>query len=440
LLLPLLVSITPAFAQSKRILIRDAETESTIRAYTKPLFEAAGLVPSDVGIKLILDSSLNAFVTGGQNIYLHTGLILNTTNVDELIGVIAHETGHISGGHLARSSDAMNDAKTLGIVATILGVSAGILSGRGDVAAAAAAGGTELTKRSFLKFSRTQESSADQAALTLLESNGMSARGLYDFLHVLEDNDLLSPERQDPYQRSHPVTRERIAVIENHMVDSPFTDARPPSAVQLAHDRVRAKLFAYTHPFITTLREYPKTDTSIAARYARAFAYYKRPDLETALTLIDELITEMPEDAYFHELKAEMLFDHGQVAQAVPYYELASSLAPDTAILLIELARAQVATEDPAMMEPAIKNLKRSLFFEPRSSFAWNQLAIAYGRSDRMGLSALAMAEEAMLQRRYSDAVYQAGKAETMFNPGTKEHLQAADIMNAAENAVSQAP
>jgi predicted Zn-dependent protease len=430
----------PAQAQGNRILIRDAETESTIRAYTLPLFEAAGLNPSSVGIKLILNNSLNAFVAGGQNIFLHTGLILNTNNVDEVIGVVAHETGHIAGGHLARTSEAMDDARTLGIVSTILGVSAGILTGRGDLAAAAVSGGSEAAKYSFLKYSRTQESSADQAALSLLESTGMSAQGLYDFLHVLEDNDLLSSARQDPYQRSHPVTRERIAVIENHLTRSRYTDVRPDVSVQLTHDRIRAKLFAYSFPFITTLREYPVTDTSIAARYARAFAYYKKPNLDKALELINELIGEMPDDPYFHELKAEILFNHGQVATAVPEYQLAVNLAPGTALLTLMLGQAQVATEDPAMIEPAIRNLRKSLATEPRTPFAWHQLAIAYGRSGRMGLSTLALAEEALLQRRYKDAIFQAGKAKTLFEEGTKENLQAADILNAAQNAVTQIP
>ncbi len=435
----LLVSIiisNPAIAQGKRILIRDAETESTIRAYSLPLFEAAGLNPSSVSIKLILNDNLNAFVSGGQNIFLNTGLILKTVNVDEVIGVIAHETGHIAGGHLARTSGAIEDAQTIGIVSSILGVGAGILTGRGDLAAAAVAGGVEATKRSFLKFSRTQESSADQAALSMLDDVGMSARGLYDFLHVLEDNDLLSPERQNPYQRSHPITRERIEVIESHMDRSSYTDVRPAESVQLAHERIQAKLYAYTYPFILTMRQYPDSDTSVAARYARAFAYYKKPDLEKGLELIDQLIAEYPNDPYFHELKAQMLFDHGQVARSVAHYELAVRLAPESALLSLELGQAQVATEQAVLIDPAIRNLKNSLAIEPKSSFAWHQLAIAYGRSNRMGMSTLALAEEAILQRRYDDAIYQAGKAKTMFDTGTKEHLQAEDILNAADNAV----
>lgn len=435
LLLSLFTVSNPTFAQDRSVLIRDAETESTIRTLTKPLFEAAGLNPSSVGIKLVLNNSLNAFVAGGQNIFLHTGLILSATDVEELIGVIAHETGHISGGHLARTSDAINDARTIGIVTTILGVGAGLLTGRGDLAVATVAGGSEAATRTFLKYSRTQESSADQAALTLLETTGTSAIGLYNFLHVLEDNDLLSPERQDPYQRSHPVSRERIAAIENHMSRSPFTDVRVPESLQLAHERVQAKLYAYIHPFVTTLRKYPESDTSVAARYARAYAYYKKPNLEKGLALIDQLITDMPEDPYFHELKAEMLFNHGKAARAVAHYQTAVDLASDSALLSLELGRAQIATEEPAMIDAAVENLKKSLTIEPRSSFAWHQLAIAYGRSDRIDHSTLALAEEALLQRRYSDAVYQAGKAESLFDAGTKEHLQAQDILNAAKNA-----
>lgn len=437
LLICLVIGSTSAYAQNRRIVVRDAETESIIRAYASPIFEAAGLNPESVGIRLILHPSLNAFVTRGQNIFIHTGLLLQAKNVNEVIGVIAHETGHISGGHLARLSNAVKDAGTIGLVTGILGAGAGILTGRGDLTGAAIAGGQTAAQRSFSQFSRTQESSADQAALSLLEATGTSARGLYSFLKILEDQDLLSTARQDPYLRTHPLTRERLDAIESHLTRSRYSDTPANDDFQHSHDRLRAKLFAYTYPFITVMRTYPNSDQSVAARYARAFAHYQKPDTAGALSSIDALISDFPNDPYFNELKAEILFDSGNPAAAIKYYAIAAERAERSALIYLALGQSLIATGDPANLDAAIVNLRKCLSLERNTAFAWHQLAIAYGRQDRFGLSSLALAEEAMLQGRYKDAIYQAGKAETLLKPGTKEVLQAGDIINAANNILS---
>lgn len=428
----MLLASTPAESAPQRIMVRDAEIESSIREYATPLFEAAGLNPASVNIYLIHDPQLNAFVAGGQNIFIHSGLLMKADDVSEVIGVIAHETAHIAGGHLARGQDALASARNVGLIASALGIGVAILTGRGDAAVAATSGVDNITTRSFLNFSRGQESAADYAALRYLEATGQSARGMYTFLSTLEDQALLSSAQQDPYLSTHPLSRDRIDAIKQNLDTSLYSDVPAPMRWQIAHKRTQAKIYAYTNPLAYVLRKYPESDQSVWARYARAFAYYRKPDLGKALSLIDELLDEYPNDPYFHELKGQMLFEHGKIYEALPSYQRAVELSPPSSIMFLELGQAQIASEDESLLEAAALNLRRSLGVERNSAMAWRQLAIAYGRQGKMSLSSLALAEESILQGRKNEAIYHAEKAAGMFPEGSREWLQAQDILNAA--------
>jgi predicted Zn-dependent protease len=431
LLVAAVVVVSPSRAQGLSI-IRDAEIENTIRLYATPLFRAAGLNPSDILIHLINDRSLNAFVAGGQRLFINTGLLLQSKHAGQVIGVIAHETGHISGGHLARLEDELKKASAQQILALLLGGAAGIGTGRGDVAGAVILGGSSATLRGFLQFSRTQESSADAAAMTFLDRSGLSAKGLLEFFEILGAQELLSVDRQDPYLRTHPLTRERIAALRDHVARSPYTNAPLSPDIEARYRRMKAKLLGFLLPLGHTLQQYPETDTSLEGRYARAVAYYRVPDLNRALALIDGLITDFPNDPYFHELKGQMLFENGRGGEAVGPYQTAVRLLPDSALLRGDLARVQIETNDPSLLEPAIANLRVALRADSTSPFNWRQLAIAYGRKGDMAQSSLALAEEALLVNKPAEARYHAGRAEQLFPRGSPGWLQAQDILETA--------
>ncbi|MEQ8394623.1 M48 family metalloprotease [Thalassobaculum sp.] len=421
-----------SFAQG-RSLIRDAEIEATIRDFSTPLFQAAGLVPEAIDIYIIKDDSLNAFVAGGQNLFIHTGLLMRTKDPLELIGVIAHETGHISGGHLARTSDAISSASTAALVATILGLGAALAAGNAGAGAAIALGGSSVAERSFLEYSRTQESSADQAGLTFLEQTGQSAKGLTEFLRVLSGQELLSPSRRDPYLNTHPLTRDRIATVEAHVERSQFRDT-PATKDQLdRHARMVAKLFAFIKPPAQTFRKYPETDNSLPARYARAIAYYEIPDLPKALELVRALNKDYPDDPFFHELEGQILFENGRPVEALPSYETAHRLAPHSGQIEVLLARNLLAMNDAASDEQALAHMESAIRTEDDWSSAWRELAIAYGRVGRLGDSALALAEEAIRERRWRDAEGQAKRAQAQLPKGSAATLRALDIEELAK-------
>lgn len=413
-------------------LIRDSEIERIIRAYSTPIFKAAGLKASDVKIFIVKDNSLNAFVAGGQKMFINTGLILNSDSANQIIGVIAHETGHIAGGHLSRVHDALSKSSTSTILSAIIGGAAAVATGRGDVGAAIALGGQISATRNFLAYSRTQEASADHAALSYLDKTGQSARGLMEFMQKLGDQELLSPAQQDPYVRSHPLTRDRITTVENHVQNSDHSENPSAAGFERMHGLMKAKLYAFLNPYGRTIRVYKASDQSVNSRYARAIGEYRRQRLDLAAPLIDGLIREFPDNPYFLELKGQMLFEHGRIQDAIIVYTRANQLLPDAPLIRRDLARAQLESKDPTLYDDAVDNLEAALFDDRESAFNWHFLAIAHGRRGDMGRSSLALAEEALLKGKPEVAKFHAGRAAQHFTRGSREWLQSEDIRLAA--------
>ncbi len=433
----LIVAVTTAFGAAAHAgqvsLIRDAEIENTIRAYATPLFAAAGLDPSSVEVHLVNDKRLNAFVAGGLRLFINTGLLLASENANQVIGVIAHETGHIAGGHLARTNEALRGANVATILAYVLGAAA-IVAGSAEGAAAVILGGQSIAQQTFLQYSRGQEQAADQFAVSALERTGQSARGLLDFLEKLEDQELLVASRQDPYLRSHPLTRGRINFVRNHVANSPYSDAPPRADYDAMYRRMRGKLHGFLDPATETFALYPESDTGVEARYARAIAHYRRPDLERALPEIDSLIDDYPEDAYFHELKGQILFENGRGREALGSYRRSVELMPDAPLLRVGLAQALVELNDRAALAEAAGHLEITVRRDNQNPGAWRLLSVVYGRTGRLGLSALASAEQAMLTNRPDDALSFAQRASKLLPAGSPGRLRAEDIQYAAKN------
>ena len=419
----------PAAAQGRRIsLIRDAEIESTIRIYATPIFNAAGLDNDAVRIHLVNDRALNAFVAGGQRLFVHTGLLMRAESPAQIIGVIAHEAGHIAGAHLVRLQDALRNATTKSIIALVLGTAAALATGDGRVFGAVTAGGQAIAIKDLLRYSRVQESAADQAALRFLDRSGQSSRGLLEFLRLLQSQEAILAGRRGPYLSSHPLTSERVSVIANHVALSRYSDVPTPRTLALRHARMRAKLIGFLQPFAQVERIYPPTDTSVFARYARAIGLFRRADLEPALVLIDGLINEAPDDPYFHELKGQMLFENGRIADALPSYRRAVALAPDEALLRVSLAQAAIELNDPALLADARDQLRTALRFERALGEGWRLLVVAEGRLGATGEMALAQAEYAVLRGDKSAARAHAARAERLLPHGSPGWRRAQDI------------
>ncbi|MES1152634.1 MAG: M48 family metalloprotease [Dongia sp.] len=424
----LLGAATPAAAQG---IIRDAEIEATIRAYADPLFSAAGLDAAAIKVHLLQDDRINAFVAPGENMFINTGLLMRADRPNQVIGVIAHETGHIAGGHLVRIQDELHNATVEAIAAMLLGVGAGIASGNGDIGVGAVALGQSIAQRNLLKYSRTQEASADQAGMGFLDDTHQSARGLLEFFEKLEGEEYLLGDNQDPYVQTHPLTRDRIDSVAQHVEHSPYSDAKDTPELIEKHQRMLAKLRGFLWPLDRVLLTYPLSDTSVPARYARSIAYFRVSRLKEALAQIDSLIQEQPNDAFFLEQKGQFLFQNGRLADALPLYQQAADLKPREALIRQELGWVQLETEQPEYVKPAVGNLEFASRMEANDPTTWQLLAVAYGRDGQLGMSALAQAEQAMASGRKKEARLQARRALKGLPTGSMGWLRANDIVSA---------
>jgi predicted Zn-dependent protease len=417
-------------------LLRDAETENTIRRFGAPLFTLAGQAPGAIRVYIVRDSSLNAFVAGGRNIFLNTGLLLATQTPNQLIGVLAHETGHISGGHLVRSQEALRNASAYTILSFVLGAAAAV-AGQGGAGQAIIAGGAHLTQRSFLHYSRIQEASADQAAMSFLDRSGQSSRGLSEFFKLLGDQEALLTANQDPYIRTHPLSRDRIEAIKAHNATSPQADEKDTPENIEAHGRMQAKLFGFLETPEQTYRRYPAAETSLIARYAHVFANYRQRKFDDAITILDELLKERPGDPYFLETRGQMYLESGRAALSLASYEAAVAALPGEALLQIALGQALVSTEDAANLPKAIDILRNATELTPLEPTGWRWRAQAHGRLGEIGLASLSTAESYFLRGRVHDALLQARRAEAKLAVGSVGHLRAQDLVQAAEDRIA---
>jgi predicted Zn-dependent protease len=425
---------TTAYAQGAIPRIRDAEIESYLRAWASPVWQAAGLDPQQVQIVLVNEDLINAFVAGGLNIFIYAGLLVRSDSANQVIGVMAHETGHIAGGHLARMSDAIQNAEIIEILSMIVGAAAVAASGgRGDAGAAAMGGGANIAERNFLSFSRTQERSADQAGVNFLEHTGQSARGLLEFMKKLQGEEFLSAQRQDPYLRTHPLTQDRVDFIEHFLETSKFANAPPKPGYVEQHARMRGKLIGFLWPIPRVFQHYKDDDNSAEARYARSIAYHRESKDKDALKLIDSLLAEQPNDPFYNELKGQFLFEAGKVRDAVEPYQKANALFQHNPLIETELAQVMIESGDQRYFKEAAQNLNESAMHEQDNPLTWHLLAIVYGRQGKEGETALALAEEAYADGRYGDARGQAKRAQQFLPAGSPGALRAQDLEAAAD-------
>lgn len=428
-----LVQPLPAAAQGRGLsLIRDAEIEATIRAYAEPVFKVAGLDAAAIKVHLVNDNSINAFVTPGMNMFINTGLLIKADTPNQVIGVIAHETGHISGGHLVRIQDELRNATIENILAMIAGIGAGVATGNAGVGAGTMMMGQGIAMRNVLKYSRTQEASADQAGMGFLDDTHQSARGMLEFFEKLESQMLLNTSSQDPYLQTHPLTRDRVDSVQQHVDHSPYSDAKDSPELIEKHQRMLAKLKGFLWPLDQVMLAYPKTDTSQPARYARAIAFFRVSRMKESLILMDSLLKESPDDPFYIEQKGQILFQNGRLADALPLYQRAVEIRPHEALLRQELGQVQLETEDQRYVKPAIGNLEFAAGMQANDPDVWRLLAIAYGRDGQLAMSALAQAQEAMAAGDKKEARLQARRAQKGLPSGSPAWMQADAIISAA--------
>ena len=433
--------LAPAANAQQRSLpiVRDAEIEALVRDYVRPILKVAGLSKAGVDIVLINDDSFNAFVAG-RRMFINTGALMTAETPNEIIGVIAHEAGHLADGHQERLREQLARSQTMAVVATLLGIGAtvaGAAANSGDMARAGtgiAMGGTEVARRSLLGYQRTEESAADIAALRYLDATGQSAQGMLKTFGRFQSALALSGARIDPYQVSHPMPRDRIANLTERAQRSPNFGKADPPALQLRHDMMRAKIAAFTGGQGATSRMFRKDARGIPALYGDAISTYLYGNPRGALTKIEVLIKQQPENAYFHELRGDILMKANRPTDAADAYARAVKLdASRSGLLHVSYGQALLAIGKPDATQRAVTEIKKGIERDRENPSAYRPLAQAYGMMGEIGLAELASAEGEYYSGKYLDAKIFAARAQTKLKRGSPEWTRAQDIINFRE-------
>jgi predicted Zn-dependent protease len=422
-----LAAASPASAQSA---IRDTEIEGIIHEWSDPVFTAMGLEPSEVEILLINDNDLNAFATRGRILGLNTGLILKTRSANELLGVVAHEAGHIKNRHTLR--DGAQGAGMQPMLMTMALGALAIAAGAPDAGAVLLGNSQYFGTLSALRYMTHQEGEADNTGARALENAGESGRGLVSFFENFRSQEVFSDARRYPYFRSHPLSSDRIENLRRFVAEQPhYSHVDSPERIA-QHALIVAKIHAFMDQPNDTFRAYPDSDVSLPGRYARSIAWYRDGQTDRALAAVDALLTEQPDNPYFWELKGQILFEEGRPAEAIGSHQRSVELKPDAPLLRINLAHALIETHDADKLDQAIDELRRATAMEQDNTLGWRLLSQAYASQGREGEARLASAEMYFAAGAEVQAAQFALRARDMLQRGTSEWTRAMDIVFAS--------
>lgn len=430
----------PAMAQKAKgpALIRDAEIEGLLRNMSRPIFKVAGINSNSVKVYVIADDQINAFVAGGQRIFIHTGLLTKARTPGEVIGVLAHESGHIAGGHLARLDNELAQASTERIIGMLIGAAAMVGGAAAGVDGASKAGqgillGSQgVAQRNLLAYRRSMEAAADQAALKYLYATQQSPAGMLSLFEQLANKSLASLDRADPYLFSHPMPFDRIRTLEQEAKKSPYFGKPDNPGMVLRLALAKAKLAGFMDSPQKVFQQYPTADQSLPARYARAIAMFRRGDIKNAMPVIDSLTAELPENPYFWELKAQAYMENGQAAKGIPAIRKARQLLPNNGLLTHLHAAILLSTEDPSISDEALSLLRLAKKTEPDMPVLYKDMARAYALKGDTARADLAAAEFSWAAGDRDLALKKAKLAQERFKKGTPEWLRANDLVTFA--------
>ncbi|MGD9805891.1 MAG: M48 family metalloprotease [Hyphomicrobiaceae bacterium] len=414
--------------------IRDTEIERLLSDYSRPIFRAAGLGSQNIAMRIVKHDSFNAFVLDGQNVFVHTGALMQSDTPNQVIGVIAHETGHIVGGHLAQLRDRIARDQTKSLLIKLLGVGLMVAGGGSGVSGAGTGvlvGGDQMLIRSLLADRRAQESSADQSGLRFLNATKQSGQGMLETFERFAQQEYISASgsTQDAFVRSHPVATDRLAQLRQRVAASPYAHQKDTPELQLRHDLMRAKLAGYLERPPIVLNRYRQSDQSLPARYARTIATFFGRGIEAGLPEVDKLIRENPKNPYFHELKADFLMRSGRAHDAIVPLRTALKLAGDAPLIAVRLAQALDGESDSASVNEAI-SLARHSIIKDRNPQAYRLLASGYAKHGQLAEADLAIAEAHFLEGDLRQAKIFAKRSQRGLKNGSPEGLRAGDIVS----------
>ena len=408
-------------------ILRDTETEALFNDIAKPLVEAARLDNKSVKVVLLRDDEINAFVAGSQNVYVNSGLLTASDNVNQLQAVIAHELGHVAGGHAIRIGEGAKTATGISLATMVLGAIA-IAAGAPEAGMGLMAMGQQAAIGNFLSFTRAQETSADLAGASYLATAGISGKGSLEFFKKLQNQEYrLAIYATESYDRTHPLSSERISILENLYKKDPAWERPSDPQLEARFQRVKAKLLGFINGK-QAINKYPERDQTVPAHYARAYAYHLGAYPEKALAEAEALLKTNPHDPYFLELKGQILLESGRPAEAIAPLREATERSGRAPLIASMLGHALISTEDKKNLAEAKGILKTAVAVDNENPFAWYQLGMIYDQEGDTPRAALATAERNNLEGNPKLALASAEMAMRGIPAGTPDYLRAQDI------------
>lgn len=432
------IAVQPAAAQS---ILRDAETEALFKDMAQPIIVAAGLDPRNVDIVLVNDGSINAFTAGGQAVYINSGLIAVADNANQVQGVIAHELGHVTGGHAERMDEGLKPATGITLLSLLLGVAA-VAAGSPEAGMGIIGAGQQAALGKFLAFSRAQESAADAAGASFLSTAHISGKGSIDFFKKLQNEEYrhgFTRNADTEFYSTHPLTDDRIATLQDTYEKDPAWTAKTDPKLEARFQRVKAKLYGYLAEPNATLRDFPEYESTVPARYARAYAFHKDALMDKATAETDALLKTAPNDPYFLELKGQILLESGKPADAIEPLKRATELTGNAPLIATTYAHALIASENPKNFTEAQRVLKAAVAKDRENPFAWYQLGVVYEANGDHARARLASAEQQFMSGRFAEAMRSAEAAQIGLPAGSPDALRAQDIALSAHAEVERA-
>ncbi|WP_246617093.1 M48 family metalloprotease [Sphingomonas yunnanensis] len=431
----ILLLAQPVQAQS---ILRDAETEALLRDMSAPLVTAAGLRPRDVQIALINDDSINAFVVGGQTVYVHSGLIQAADTANQVQGVIAHELGHIADGHVITSSEGQRPAMGIYLLSMVLGLAA-MAAGGGEAGAGILSAGQQAAMGKYLAFSRVQEATADASAVRYLNTAGITGRGMLEFFKKLQQQEFrYGTKNIDPFMQSHPLSGTRIQTMTADLQGSPAWKKPLDAGMEERFKRIRAKLDGYLLPPAQALQKYPDSDQTVYAHYARAYAYHRAGYPDKADAEAEALVAKEPNDPYFQEIMGQILLEAGKPKLAIEPLRRATEGSRSDPLIATTYGHALIATEDPKNYDEAKRILKTAVGRDDENPFAWFQLGTVYELTGDEPRAALASAERASMLGDERTAADRARYALAGLPKNTPDWIRAQDIAMTSQNGLDK--
>jgi predicted Zn-dependent protease len=417
-------------------ILSDSETEFVIRKLIAPILKVARINPKTLNLYIILDNSVNAFVIGGNNLFINTGLITTFNNPDALKGVVAHELGHVTGNHVAMRQSQVQELMSQSILVNLLGAAA-IIGGAGEVGSALIAGGMHTLQGNYLRYSRFQETAADNAAIKYLHDSHNTIKGLIQVFEHFEQESLRLREHINPYMLTHPMSNDRLSFTRQFLKNENDT-YQSSNQEKMEYAQIVAKLRGFTIPLESFSDKNIQDLPPSAQLYAKSIILYRKAKFKAAINILDQLINQsQPNEAFLYELKGQFLFESGNNTDAINSYKKAITILPDNPLILAEYAVVLVNASNTAsgthkqhILEEAITTLQKVLSLRLNNHpYVYRQLAVAYGKLGKLGYSNLMLAEEALLLHNFQEAKKFTKLAEKYKNQDNYLTLRIDDIL-----------